>query len=190
MFKRQNSAPRLPLGDSSDEERYEPKEHKKAKKEVKVDRVETLEIDREGLPEDAEFKGYEETIVQDIKIITDNVLFRRAKYYSPSTGQTYLAPLPDGFSGHFGPTIRAVILMLYFACQMTQPKIQQFLQNFGLTISAGQLSNLLIKGHEQFHKEKIEIFKAALSESPWHQIDETGMRVNGKNHYSFVFRGL
>ncbi len=28
------------------------------------------------IPEDAAFKGYEEVVIQDIKIITDNVLFR------------------------------------------------------------------------------------------------------------------
>ena len=157
--------------------------------EIKIDRVEILQIEAQELPEDAQFKGYEETTVQDIKITTDNVRFRRAKYYSPSTGQTYLAPLPDGYDGHFGPTMRAVVLMLYFLCQMTQPKIKQFLANFGLFISSGQLSNLLIKGHEDFHQENVEIFKAALSESPWHQIDETSMRVNGKNHYTFVPQG-
>jgi len=36
------------------------------------------------LPVDAEFKGYEEVVVQDIKLTTDNVLFRKQKYYSPS----------------------------------------------------------------------------------------------------------
>lgn len=29
------------------------------------------------------FKGYEEVIVQDISLKTDNVLFRKQKYYSP-----------------------------------------------------------------------------------------------------------
>jgi len=49
------------------------------------------------LPVDAEFKGYEEVVVQDIKLTTDNVLFRKQKYYSPSEGKTYLAELPDGY---------------------------------------------------------------------------------------------
>jgi len=35
------------------------------------------------LPVDAEFKGYEEVVVQDIKLTTDNVLFRKQKYYFP-----------------------------------------------------------------------------------------------------------
>jgi len=46
------------------------------------------------LPVDAEFKGYEEVVVQDIKLTTDNVLFRKQKYYSPSEGKLRL---PDGY---------------------------------------------------------------------------------------------
>jgi hypothetical protein len=34
--------------------------------------------------EDAVFKEYESVVVQDIKIITDNVEYRREVYYSPS----------------------------------------------------------------------------------------------------------
>jgi len=41
-----------------------------------------LRISQDLLPVDAEFKGYE-VVVQDIKLTTDNVLFRKQKYYSP-----------------------------------------------------------------------------------------------------------
>jgi len=46
------------------------------------------------LPVDAEFKGYEEVVVQDIKLTTDNVLFRKQKYYSP---QREKLTVPDGY---------------------------------------------------------------------------------------------
>ena len=173
---------------SSEKEREEPKEHKKeSKKErIKIDRVETLEIEPEFLPEDAEFKGYAEVVIQDIKIITDNVLFRKAKYYSPSTGRTYLAELPPGYQGQFGPGIRALVLILYFQCNMTQPKILELLSNLGCYLSAGQLSNLLIKNHEQFHAEKEAVYEAGLNSSPWQHIDDTAQRVNGQNQHTVV----
>ncbi|MEG3969279.1 hypothetical protein QUA00_16905 [Microcoleus sp. T2B6] len=44
---------------------------------VKVDRSKILEYPEAELPFDAEFKGYEEVIVQDILLKTDNVLFRK-----------------------------------------------------------------------------------------------------------------
>jgi len=57
---------------------------KKSKRnKIVVDREETLTVDESILPTDAQFKGYEEVVVQDIKLTTDTVLFRKEKYYSP-----------------------------------------------------------------------------------------------------------
>lgn len=94
---------------SSEKERKLPKKHsKEGKKEsIKIDREEILECEPEKLPADVEFKGYEEVIVQDIKLTTDNILFRKQKYYSPSERKTYLAQLPAGYEGEFGPGIKA-----------------------------------------------------------------------------------
>jgi hypothetical protein len=41
-----------------------------------------------------QFKGYEDVVVQELRLGADNVKFRKEKDYAPSTGQTYLAPLP------------------------------------------------------------------------------------------------
>jgi regulator of replication initiation timing len=53
---------------SSEEERKTPKNHSKGSKNahLKIDREEILEYPLELLPADAQFKGYEEVIVQDI----------------------------------------------------------------------------------------------------------------------------
>jgi regulator of replication initiation timing len=81
---------------SSEKERKTPKQHNKGSKnaEIKIDRERILEYPESELPADASFKGYQEVIVQDISLSTDNVLFRKKKYYSASEGKTYLAPLP------------------------------------------------------------------------------------------------
>ena len=39
---------------------------------IKIDRIEVCPVDQRILPEDAEFKGYDPVIVQDLKIETDN----------------------------------------------------------------------------------------------------------------------
>jgi len=65
-----------------------PKPWERVKKQsLKIDRQQILEYPQDLLPVDAEFKGYEEVVVQDIKLTTDNVLFRKQKYYSPSEGK-------------------------------------------------------------------------------------------------------
>jgi len=83
---------------SSEKERRESKPHHKENKQTKIriDRVEVVKVDQERLPPDAQFKGYEEVIVQDIEFRTETIEFRKEKYYSPSHQQTYLAELPAG----------------------------------------------------------------------------------------------
>jgi regulator of replication initiation timing len=53
---------------SSEEERHVSKAwHKRAKRaKIVIDREEKLSVDKSSLPADAQFKGYEKTVVQDI----------------------------------------------------------------------------------------------------------------------------
>jgi hypothetical protein len=176
----------LPL--SSEKERHKSKPHHKAKKQaqVRIDRVEVIKVDREQLPHDAQFKGYQDVIVQDLAFRTENVTFRKEKYYSPSQKRTYLAALPAGYKGQFGPNVRAWVLSLYYADGMSEPKILDLLQTVGMVISAGQLSDLLIKDQEQFHAEGADVLQAGLSSSSWHHLDSTGTAVNGKNEQCHI----
>jgi hypothetical protein len=173
---------------SSEKERRRPKKWRKGSKvdKINIDREETLSLDQSQLPTDAEFKGYEAVVVQDIQVKTDNVRFWKEKYYSASGRQIYLAELPAGYQGQFGPGLRALVITLYYGAEMTEPKIIEFLSHFGLSISAGQLSNLLTKGQEQWHTEKDEIYQAGLESSSWQHIDDTSTRVDGQNHYCHV----
>jgi len=170
---------------SSEKER---KKSKKRKKRTKKDRIKTHNsqicyIDKSLLPKDAQFKGYDSVVVQDIKFEAHNTLFLKEKYYSSSLNRSYLAPLPPGYEGEFGPEVKSLSLKLYFDTNATQPRILDLLQDADITISAGQLSNFLIKDHDGFHKEKDALYEAGLKSTPWHHIDDTSTRVNGQNQY-------
>jgi Transposase IS66 family len=174
---------------SSEEERRESKGvHRKEKKQeqIKIDREEVLEGDVKELPPDAQFKGYEEVIVQDIKVSTENIKFRKKKYYSAEQKKTYLAPLPAGYHGQFGPNLKAWVLAQYYGAAMSEPKILEWLHTVGVHISAGQLSELLIKKQEVFHEEKRAVVQAGLSSSSWQHLDSTASRVAGKNEHCHV----
>jgi hypothetical protein len=81
----------------------------KDKKNVRIDRQITIELDKTKLPDDAQFKGFETRIVQDLKIITDNVEIKLEAYYSPSLKKTFIAPMPAEYKGsEFGPGVRKV----------------------------------------------------------------------------------
>ena len=143
-------------------------------------------MERSELPEDAEFKGYEPVIIQDLVIKTDNVRFLKEKYYSPSLGKTYLAALPAGYQGEFGPGLRSLVVTLYYAAEMTEPKIVEFLENMGILISAGQVSNLLIKKQDNWHAEKEAVYLAGLQSTIWQHVDDTATRVNGENQHCHI----
>jgi regulator of replication initiation timing len=173
---------------SSEKERHTPKKHSKSSKnkEIKVDRTSILDYPASELPDDAQFKGYEEVIIQDIALKTDNVLFRKEKYYSPSQGKTYLASLPSGYDGEFGPGIKALVMSLYYGGNMTQGKLLEFLENIGISMSAGYLSNLLIKNLEDFEAEYNQVYTSGLESSSWQHIDQTSARVKGVNQTTNV----
>lgn len=174
-----------PKNYSSEGERKEPTQRAKRSKneEIKIDREQVLEVERGSLPQDAVFKGYEEVVVQDVVFQTDNVLFRKEKFYSPTEKKTYLAELPRGYEGQFGPGIKSLIWVLYFASQVSEPKIVELLRSISISISEGEVSNLLIKEQEELQREKDQIVQAGLASSPWQQTDDTGTRVNGQNQH-------
>ena len=173
---------------SSEKERHVPRSHRKRAKhaQVSIDRQEVRRVDPRVLPPDAQFKGYVDVIVQDVCFQTDNVLFRKEKFYSPSEKRTYLAELPAGYDGEFGPGVLSWILSLAYASGVSQPKIKDLLQTVGLTISAGQISNVLIKQHGVFHQERQDILRAGLDSTSWQHLDSTATRVMGQNHHCHV----
>jgi len=177
-----------PVDHSSEQERRQPKTWSKRRKtdRISIDRAQVVEVDRAGLPPDAVCKGYEDVVVQDVIFRTDNVLFHKEKFYSPSQHQTYLASLPQGYRGQFGPGIKSLALVFYYGAQMSEPKVAELLRSVGVQISDGQVSNLLIKDQATFHAEKDALYQAGLASSPWQHLDDTSTRVNGQNGYCHI----
>ena len=189
QFKAQKPEAPAPATDhSSEKERRKPRQrHKKSKQaEIQIDREEVLEVPSEDLPADAEFKGYERVVVQDIVIKTDNVCFHKEKFYSASTQQSYQAELPRGYDGQYGPGVKALVPALYFGMGSSEPKILEFLVNAGIQISAGQVSNFVIKEQDEFHAEKDAVCEAGLRSSPWQHTDDTKTQVDGENQHCHV----
>ncbi len=183
------NTPQAPPSDhSSEKERRKPRQrHKRSKKaEIKIDRAHVVKVDPGILPADAKFQGYDEVVVQDLLLKTDNVRFRKERYYAASTRKSYLAPLPQGYEGQFGPGVKALIPALYFGMGSSEPKILEFLTNAGIQISEGEVSDLLIKEQEDFHVEKDAVCEAGLRSSPWQHTDDTQTRVNGQNQHCHV----
>lgn len=179
---------------SSEKERKSTKPHKpkpdrtkrKKQSELRIDQEKTVRIDKEELPEDAEFKGYETVVVQDIEIKPEVTRFRREKYYSPGEKRSYIAPLPKGYVGQFGPKLKALVLTQYYSSGMSEPKIIEFVEQMGINLSAGTVSDWISKPSEEWLAEADEILRAGLASTPWQHIDDTGTRVDGVNHHCHI----
>lgn len=187
--KIKGNKPKPPTSDhSSEQERHKRKRHAKSSKkaEIHIDREEVVDVDRRELPADAQPKGSEDVVVQDLIVHTDNVRYHKQKYYSASAKKTYLAELPKGYEGQYGPGIKTLIVTMYFGMGTSEPKILEFLENMGVQISEGELSNLLIKGQDGFHAESEAVYDAGLRSSPYQQTDDTLTRLDGQNQHCHV----
>jgi len=157
------------------------------KDKVKIDREVAIPVEC-PLPTDARFVGYRKVVIQDVSLKTDNVAYLLERYYSQSLNKYYDAVLPKEVRGsQFGPNLKALAAALYFSCRVTENKICQLFNEIGISISEGQISNMLTKEkHEELTAEKQSIFEAGMDQALFAQTDETGSRHQGKNHYMHV----
>ena len=158
----------------------------KDKEGFKLDRVVKCKVTPEQLPDDAEHKGYKPKVVQAVIIKSDNVLFEREIYWSRSQKKTYLGEIPAGYEGEFGPNINSQIIVFKYVNNMSIPKIKDSYDSIDTVISQSYISTRLTKKLDIFHAEKSALYEASLNVCDWQQIDDTGSRVNGINHYTHI----
>jgi len=173
---------------SSERERRQPGSWQKGSKldRVTVTRTERLAVDPADLPSDAEYKGLETVVVQDLRLEVDGICFEKEVWYSPSQRRSYRAPLPAGYDGAFGPGLKALALALHYGANVTQPKLRELFEQAGVVLSSGYLADLLRRDRAGFAAEATAVFQAGLSSSPWQHLDETRTRVDGQPEHCHV----
>jgi hypothetical protein len=151
------------------------KRHKTKALRIDLDRI----IEPADLPLGARLEGYRDFVVQDIVFETRNTRYRRA-VYRLTDGTLLVAQRPAEVDSHFGPGLREFILLQTHQNHVTQGRLLEQLGELGVDISAGQLSNILLKGHENFHAEKDELLPTARQISGYLHCDDTSARHQGK----------
>ena len=143
----------------------------------------TVEIEPDNIPQGSVFKGHRDVVIQNIKFETFNTCYRLAQYQTPD-GSYVSGQLPEGLDGcHFGKDLIGFILYQYHHQHVTQPLLLKQLQDLGVDISSGRLSQFITDGLDVFHDEKDQILQAGLSVSQYIHTDDTGARHDGKNGY-------
>jgi len=155
----------------------------KRKKTAELEIHATEYISVADVPAGSTFKGYLAYTVQDLEIHPRNTRYFIERWETPD-GQLLRGVVPTAVEGgHFGPTLVSYILYQYHQCHVTQPLLWEALHEWGIDISAGQISRILTDPPEAFHAEKAGLLSAGLSASDYVHVDDTGARHQGKNGY-------
>jgi Transposase IS66 family len=157
-------------------------EKEKKKKNLKIhDRKEVKAV---GVPAGWVLSGYESYVIQDMVIRANNIDYQREVWTSPDGKQRMVAELPVHLQGkHFGEQLVAYILHQYYHCGASQPVIASTLEDYGVSISSGQLSHILTRNKEAFHEEKYSLLATAIELGEELRTDDTGARHKFKNGF-------
>jgi hypothetical protein len=190
-LKGQKGKPRIPpssLEKKPDEQHKQEGKRPGSEKRSKTQDLiihETIPISPEILPAGSKREGYDDYIVQGLKIEIHNVCYRLECWRSPD-GNLIKGKLPVYVNGHFDPQLRSFMLYQYHQCHVTQPLLLEELLDMKVDISAGEVNAILTEKNEAFHQEKTKLLIAGLDVSTYIHVDDTGARHAGKNGYCTV----
>jgi hypothetical protein len=159
--------------------RGSPRADRRSFRDIHVDEEIVCPVDPSRRPDDATFVGYEDVVVQDLRIQVHNIRYRREIWDSSSQGRIR-GELPPGVSGEYGPELKALLVSLKYVAGTSLPRAHEFVEHCGVMISPASVSNIVRDAADLFQAEKEEIFRAGLAATTYQHIDDTFARVGGE----------
>lgn len=130
-----------------------------------------------------------ERVITDIpEVRAKNIKHRIPRCYCPRCDKIVEPEILDALPGaRFGLRLMLLVLILKLDARIPSKKIISLLETiYGLKISDGEIYGILkqlSRALGSYYQELVEKIKQALVK----HIDETGWRINGKNHWLWIF---
>lgn len=160
---------------------------KTSKKWSKGSKKGTLPIDSHvNLPEEticvcgsSDFKSLRTTtrIIQGMLMQRNNTAYHGRDKQCKNCGKIYTIKIPGSIKGvSFDPNLRSLISYLKYACRMTHPLLLRMLTGFGIKMSSGEISEILLSNGHQLKGAYQELKTLGFSQSPYLSSDSTGAK--------------
>jgi transposase len=122
----------------------------------------------------------------DINIVVKTIAHESIEKVCPRHGQSIRGAFPQNISGRiqYGPSLEALVTALNIEGTVSINRVHEILSGvFGVQLSPGTIANMVSEFAGKI-QPVIEAIKSALQLEPLLHVDETGMRVNKKLHWS------
>jgi hypothetical protein len=159
------------------------------KSKIIIDKEIVCGVDKSILPSDAQFKGYEEHIQQDLEIKRSNTLYKIELYYSKKEKKVYRGVVPQNGLGMYGSGVKTWLHLLNRCCDTTQGRLKVLFESLGIGISTGSINNYLLEPQDWVLEEQKAILKAGISSGSYCQIDGTKSVERGMSKVTQIICG-
>jgi transposase len=158
----------------------------------KIDRIEEIKLSRCpecGSKDITECKKIDEHIQEDIILPkTETVLYRRRHYYCLGCHKVVSAKGKDELEhSYIGPKAKALAVFLKYAVKISERDIKNIFEKmFNLKVTASSITGFRDK-LKTLGTPLYQGLLASIKQSGFLHIDETGWKVDGKNHWLWKF---
>ena len=120
-------------------------------------------------------------IIQGMLMQRNNVSYHGRDKQCLNCGKIFKSQIPGEIKGiSFDPTLKSLISYLKYACRMTHPLLFRMLSGFGIQISGGEISEILLNNGHQLKPAYQELKSKGFSKSQYLSSDSTGSKRKDK----------